>query len=136
DTRPARARAGQVLPSPPPGGAMGRRPGRPPGLGGPAVAPTPPPRGGRRYVHLADRAGDITELLDYADEHGLCSVARSQHDRGCAIGGPITKPHQAAPRRPAAGPPPRPPGAAPQGGPPPGGAGPTGPPARAPPRAP
>jgi hypothetical protein len=97
--------AWQILYCHPPRGTKRQRPGPAGRLWRDAVAAIPAAPAGQRYVHLADRAGDITELLDYADEHGLSYVVRSQHDRGCAVDGQITKLHQAAPGWPAAGPP-------------------------------
>jgi hypothetical protein len=51
-------------------------------------------------VHFGDapssRAGDITEALDYCDEHGLSHVTRSQHDRCCEVDSRVVKLHQSA----------------------------------------
>jgi Transposase DNA-binding len=60
------------------------------------IAAVPAAPAGKLYVHLQDRAGDITEALDYADEHGLAHVTRSQHDRNCEVDEQITKLHQSA----------------------------------------
>jgi len=97
---PARAVLGlaqQVLYCHPPRGGQRQRPGPAGRLWRDAVAAIPPAPPGKRYVHLADRAGDITELLDYAGEHGLSYVIRSQHDRRCAVDSRVTKLHEAAP---------------------------------------
>ena len=47
-----------------------------------AIGPTTP---GRRWVHLADRGADVTEFLDYADEHGMEYVVRVNHNRNVAV---------------------------------------------------
>jgi len=60
----------------------------------PDAVPAPPP--GTRYVHLSDRAGDITEMLDYADEHGRSHVTRAQHDRCCEVDAQFVKLHASA----------------------------------------
>jgi hypothetical protein len=88
--------AWQVLYCHPPRGGKRARPGPAGRLWRDAGAALPAAPAGKRYVHLADRAGDITELLDYADEHDLDYVARSQHDRSCAVDGQLTRLHQAA----------------------------------------
>ena len=79
--------AHQILYCHPPRGTPRQRPGPAGKLWRDAVEAigAPPPPGGR-WVHLADSAADTTELLDYADEHGLQYVIRSQHDRNC-LGG-------------------------------------------------
>lgn len=46
-----------------------------------AVAALPTAPEGQRWVDIADCAADITEFLDYEDEHGRAYVVRSQHDR-------------------------------------------------------
>ena len=70
------------------------------------VPPAPP---GKRYVHLADRAGDVAELLDSGDERGVSYVVRSQHDRRCSVdfgdGPEDAELRDAARRWPAGGPP-------------------------------
>lgn len=104
DGREVLGLAHQALYCHPPRAAKRRRPGPAGRLWRDALEALPPAPPGRRYVHLADRAGDITEVLDYADEHGLCYVIRSQHDRRCAAEEPITKLRQAARGWPAAGP--------------------------------
>lgn len=43
-----------------------------------AIGPTPPDG---RWIHLADRGADITEFLDYADEHHREYVVRARHNR-------------------------------------------------------
>lgn len=43
-----------------------------------AIGPTPP---GCRWIHVADRGADITELLDYADEQDREYVVRASHNR-------------------------------------------------------
>jgi hypothetical protein len=88
--------AWQILYCHPPRGGPRARPGPAGRLWRDAVAALPAPPPDKRYVHLADRAGDITELLDYADEHGLSYVVRSQHDRSCAVDAQLTKLHEAA----------------------------------------
>lgn len=109
--------AWQILYCHPPRGGRRARPGPAGRLWRDAVAAVPPPPAGKRYVHLADRAGDITELLDYADEHGLSYVVRSQHDRTCAGGGALAKLHPLARAWAPAGPPRRIDVAAQRGGP-------------------
>ena len=96
--------AHQILYCHPPRGTKRRRPGPAGRLWRDALAALPPAPPGKRYVHLADRAGDITEVLDYADEHGLPYVIRSQHDRTCEADAQLTKLHQAAQSWEAAGP--------------------------------
>jgi hypothetical protein len=88
--------AHQILYCHPPRGGPRQRPGPAGRLWRDALAALPPAPPGQRYVHLADRAGDITEVLDYADAHGLAHVIRSQHDRSCAVEAQLTKLHQAA----------------------------------------
>jgi hypothetical protein len=88
--------AHQILYCHPPRGTKRRRPGPAGRLWRDAVAAVPAAPAGKRYVHLCDRAGDITELLDYADEHHLSYVVRSQHDRGCEVDAQLTKLHQSA----------------------------------------
>ena len=63
--------AHQILYCHPPRGTKRQRPGPAGRLWRDAVAAIPSAPPGRRYVHLADRAADTTELLDYAWEHGL-----------------------------------------------------------------
>jgi len=48
-----------------------------------AIGPTPP---GARWVHLADRGADVTEFLDYADEHAIEYVVRVNHNRRVVVG--------------------------------------------------
>ena len=48
-----------------------------------AIGPTPP---GARWIHLADRAADVTEFLDYADEHQMQYVVRVNHNRRVIVG--------------------------------------------------
>ncbi len=50
-----------------------------------AVGPTPP---GCRWIHLADRGADVTELLDDAAEHSREYVVRAKHDRTVEVDGP------------------------------------------------
>jgi hypothetical protein len=88
--------AHQILYCHPPRGGKRQRPGPAGRLWRDGVAAVPPPPAGKRYVHLSDRAGDITEMLDYADEHGLSHVTRSQHDRSCEIDSRIVKLHESA----------------------------------------
>ena len=88
--------AHQILYCHPPRGAKRQRPGPAGRLWRDAIAALPPPAQGKRYVHLMDRAGDITEALDYCDEHGLAHVTRSQHDRSCAVDAQVVKLHQSA----------------------------------------
>jgi hypothetical protein len=88
--------AHQILYCHPPRGAKRQRPGPAGRLWRDAIAAAPPPPEGKRYVHLMDRAGDITEALDYCDAHGLAHVTRSQHDRSCAVDAQAVKLHQAA----------------------------------------
>jgi len=62
-----------------------------------AIGPTP---AGQRWVHLADRGADITEFLDFADEHRMEYVVRVHHDRNVAVldevgGLTVAKLHQA-----------------------------------------
>ncbi len=97
--------AHQILYCHPPRGGKRQRPGPAGRLWRDAIAALPPAPPGKRYVHLADRAGDITEVLDYADEQGLSYVIRSQHDRSCEADAQITKLHQAARSWAAVGPP-------------------------------
>jgi hypothetical protein len=47
-----------------------------------AIGPTPE---GQRWVHLADRGADVTEFLDFADEHQMQYVVRVHHDRNVAV---------------------------------------------------
>jgi hypothetical protein len=88
--------AWQILYCHPPRGGKRQRPGPAGRLWRDAIEATPGPPEGKRYVHLADRAGDITEVLDYADEHRLSHVIRSQHDRSCRVDAPIAKLHESA----------------------------------------
>jgi hypothetical protein len=88
--------AWQILYCHPPRGGKRQRPGPAGRLWRDAIEAVPTPAPGKRYVHLADRAGDITEVLDYADEHGHSYVIRSQHDRSCEVDSQITKLHQSA----------------------------------------
>jgi hypothetical protein len=88
--------AWQALYCHPPRGGKRQRPGPAGRLWRDAIEAIPAPPEGKRYVHLADRAGDITEVLDYADEHHLSHVIRSQHDRSCAIDAQVAKLHEAA----------------------------------------
>jgi hypothetical protein len=94
----------QILYCHPRRGRQRLRPGPAGQLWRDALAALPPAPADKRYVHLADRAGDITEVLDYADEHGLCYVIRSQHDRFCKVAAQLTKLHQSASTWPATGP--------------------------------
>lgn len=48
-----------------------------------AIGPTPV---GQRWVHLADRGADVTEFLDYADEHRMDYVVRINHNRRVIVG--------------------------------------------------
>jgi hypothetical protein len=48
-----------------------------------AIGPAPP---GKRWIHLADRAADVTEFLDYADEHRMEYVVRINHNRRVIVG--------------------------------------------------
>ena len=48
-----------------------------------AIGPAP---AGARWVHLADRGADVTEFLDYADEHGIEYVVRVNHNRRVVLG--------------------------------------------------
>ncbi len=89
--------AHQALYCHPPRGRPRQRPGPAGRLWRDALAALPPTPPGKRYVHLADRAGDVTEVLDYADEHGLSYVIRSQHDRSCTVATQVCKLHQSAP---------------------------------------
>jgi hypothetical protein len=91
--------AHQVLYCHPPRGTKRQRPGPAGRLWRDAMAAVPPPprQGrGKRYVHLMDRAGDITEVFDHADEHGLSLVVRSQHDRSREVDSRMTKLHESA----------------------------------------
>ena len=88
--------AHQILYCHPPRGTRRQRPGPAGRLWRDGVAAVPAAVPGKRYVHLSDRAGDITEMLDYADQHGGSHVTRSQHDRYCQIEAPIVKLHDAA----------------------------------------
>jgi hypothetical protein len=88
--------AHQILYCHPPRGTKRQRPGPAGRLWRDAIEAIPPAEAGKRYVHLADRAGDITEVLDYSDEHDLSYVIRSQHDRSCEVDEQITKLHQSA----------------------------------------
>jgi hypothetical protein len=88
--------AHQVLYRHPPRGTKRQRPGPAGRLWRDGVEAVPAPPAGKRYVHLMDRAGDITEVLDYADEHQLSHVIRSQHDRSCEVDSRITKLHESA----------------------------------------
>jgi Transposase DNA-binding len=88
--------AHQILYCHPPRGTKRQRPGPAGRLWRDAIEAIPAPPPGKLYVHLADRAGDITEVLDYADEHGLSHVIRSQHDRSCEVDEQITKLHESA----------------------------------------
>jgi hypothetical protein len=99
--------AHQVLHCHPPREQRRRRPGPAGRLWRDAVAALPAAPAGKRYVHLADSAADITELLDYADEQGREYVIRSQHNRRCApaAGAAAAKLHEAARRWGAVGPP-------------------------------
>ena len=102
--REALGLAHQILYCHPPRGSKRQRPGPAGRLWRDGVAAVPPAPAGKRYVHLMDRAGDITEVLDYADEHGLPVVVRSQHDRSCEVDSQMTKLHEAAPAWQAMGP--------------------------------
>jgi len=88
--------AWQILYCHPPRGGARQRPGPAGALWRDAIAAIPAPPAGKRFVHLADRSGDITEVLDYAAEHGLAHVIRSQHDRSCTVATEVTKLHAAA----------------------------------------
>jgi hypothetical protein len=94
--RQALGLAHQILYCHPPRGAKRQRPGPAGRLWRDAIEALPPPPPGKRHVHLMDRAGDITEVLDYADEHQLSHVIRSQHDRSCEVDSQTTKLHQSA----------------------------------------
>jgi hypothetical protein len=48
-----------------------------------AIGPAPPRR---RWIHLADRGADVTEFLDYADEHRMEYVVRINHNRRVLVG--------------------------------------------------
>lgn len=98
--------AHQILYCHPPRGKKRQRPGPAGRLWRDAVAALPAAPAGKRFVHLADSAADITELLDYADEHGREYVIRSQHDRRCTTAaGAAAKLHEAARGWAAVGPP-------------------------------
>lgn len=88
--------AWQILYRHPPRGTKRQRPGPAGRLWRDALAAIPGPPPGERYVHLMDRAGDITEVIDYADQHGLRYVIRSQHDRSCEVDGEMAKLHESA----------------------------------------
>jgi hypothetical protein len=47
-----------------------------------AIGPTPV---GKRWIHLADRGADVTEFLDYADEHRMEYVVRINHNRRVTV---------------------------------------------------
>ncbi len=88
--------AHQILYCHPPRDEPRQRPGPAGRLWRDAIQAMPSAPLGKRYVHLADRAADITEVLDYAEEHGLSYVIRSQHDRCCKVVKHLTKLHRAA----------------------------------------
>jgi Transposase DNA-binding len=89
--------AHQILYCHPPRGTKRQRPGPAGRLWRDALeAIGPPVPGGPLVVHLMDRAGDITEVLDYADERDLYYVIRSQHDRSCCVDSQTTKLHASA----------------------------------------
>ena len=69
--------AHQILYCHPPRGTERQRPGPAGRLWRDGIEAVPPPSPGKRYFHLMDRAGDITEVINYADEHGLSVVVRS-----------------------------------------------------------
>jgi len=48
-----------------------------------AIGPTPV---GKRWIHLADRGADVTEFLDYAEEHRMEYVVRVNHNRRVIVG--------------------------------------------------
>jgi hypothetical protein len=102
--------AHQILYVPPPKGA--RRTRRGPGgrLWRDAAAAVPAAPEGKRFVHVADRAGDVRELFDWAELAGGAYVIRSRHDRAVAADrgeGPVdARLHETA-RGWAAAPPPR-----------------------------
>jgi len=107
-TRQVLGLAHQILYCHPPRTRPRPRPGPAGRLWRDALAALPAAPAGKRYVHLADSAGDITEVLDYAEEHGRDYVIRSQHSRRCAAGAagrPAARLHQAAQNWPAVGPP-------------------------------
>jgi len=101
--------AHQILHIPRPKAA--RRHGR--GSGGrlwvDAAAAVPAAPDGRRFAHVADRAGDVRELFDWADLTGGWYVIRSRHDRAVAANrgeGPTgARPHETARGWAASGPP-------------------------------
>jgi len=97
--------AWQVLYCHPPRGGPRARPGPAGRLWRDAVAAAPAAPEGKRYVHLADSAGDITELLDFAAAYGRDDVVRSQHDRRCDADPDQQRLHARAASWPAAGPP-------------------------------
>jgi hypothetical protein len=76
--------AHQILYVPPPKGA--RRTRRGPGgrLWRDAAAAVPAAPEGKQFVHVADRAGDVRELFDWAELAGGAYVIRSRHDRAVA----------------------------------------------------
>lgn len=88
--------AHQILYRHPPSSVKRQRPGPAGRLWRDGVEAVPAPAEHKLYVHLMDRAGDITEVLDYADEHQLSYVIRSQHDRYCEVDEEIAKLHESA----------------------------------------
>ncbi|MCI0463817.1 MAG: IS4 family transposase, partial [Gemmataceae bacterium] len=94
--RQALGLADQILYCHPPKSGKRARPGPAGRLWRDGVEAIPQAPAGKRFVHLLDRAGDITEVLDYADEHGRSYVVRSQHNRSCEVGDEMAKLHQAA----------------------------------------
>lgn len=102
--RQALGLADQILYCHPPKGESRARPGPAGRLWRDGIEAIPQAPRGKRYVHLLDRAGDIMEVLDYADEQGRSYVIRSQHDRYCEVEGEITRLHQEARTWEAAGP--------------------------------
>lgn len=101
--------AHQILYVPPPKAARRARPGPAGRLWLDAAAAVPAAPDGKRFVHVADRAGDVRELFDWADVTGGAYVVRSRHDRAVAAdlgAGPVDSRLYAAVRTwPAAGPP-------------------------------
>jgi len=88
--------AHQILYCHPPRGSKRQRPGPAGRLWRDGVEAVPAPPEGERYVHLMDRAGDMTEVPDYADEHQPSVVVRSQHDRSCEVDSQTTELHESA----------------------------------------
>ncbi len=102
--------AHQVLHVPPPKSARRTRPGPAGRLWRDAAAAVPLAPNGKRFVHIADRAGDVREWFDWAEVAGGWSVIRSRHDRTVAADlgdGPADSRRHAAARGWAASGPPR-----------------------------